>query len=219
MATATGKKLDRKTVLEAAVLLVDEEGIERLSMRNLAKRLGVGPMALYNHVPNKEMLLDGIIETVMAKMRLVADDKTRWEVRIRENMLEFRRVAHLHPKVFRLFGVRATVQIPRVLRLIEDLLDALRGAGFDPDTALHAYRTLMNYTKGYVLTEVRGFGLEADDARLPPLFRQPRPDPADYPRIVELAPYLEGVDHDEEFVFGLRSILTGIKAELEERPG
>lgn len=218
MAGVASRPLDRRTVLEAAVGLVDEEGVEGLSMRKLAKRLGVRPMALYNHVPNKETLLDGIIGTVMAKMRPVAEDETRWEVRIRENLLEFRRVAHLHPKVFGLFGVRATVQIPRVLRLVEDLLDALRQAGFDHDTALHAYRTLMNYTKGYVLTEVRGFGLEAEDAHLPPLFRQPRPDPDDYPRIVELAPYLEGVDHDEEFVFGLRSILTGIEAELEQRP-
>lgn len=210
----------RQVVLDAAVRLADERGLEGLSMRKLAEELGVKPTALYNYVSSKDALLDGMIETVMSKMGSpkMGSPSGRvggWEDRIRERLLRSREIAHQHPNVYRLFAARFTTHIPQVLALVEDLLDALHEAGLDAPSALHAYRTLVNYTIGYALAEIRGFSLESEDPDLPPPFRSQRPIPEDFPRVIELAPYLKCVDHDEEFMFGLDCIIAGLKERSE----
>ncbi len=205
----------RQVVLDAAVRLADERGLEGLSMRKLAEELGVKPTALYNYVSSKDALLDGMIETVMSNAGSPSGRAGGWEDRIRERLLWSREIAHQHPNVYRLFATRFTTHIPQVLALVEDLLDALHEAGLDAPSALHAYRTLVNYTIGYALAEIRGFSLESEDPDLPPPFRSQRPIPEDFPRVIELAPHLKHVDHDEEFVFGLDCIIAGLKERSE----
>lgn len=211
MAAVARRTLTRQVVLDAAVRLADERGLEGLSMRKLAEELGVKPTALYNHVSGKDAMLDGMIETVMSNMDIASGREGSWEDRIRERLLWSRGIAHRHPNVYRLFAARFTTHIPPVLALVEDLLDALRQAGLDVPSALHAYRVLVNYTIGYALAEIRGFSLESEDPDLPPPFRSRRPVPEDFPRVIELAPHLKDVDHDEEFMFGLDCIIAGLK--------
>jgi AcrR family transcriptional regulator len=215
LAEVVRKPLTRQVVLDTAVRIADERGLKGLSMRKLAKELGVKPTALYNHVSSKDALLDGMIETVMSKMGSPPAHTGSWEDRIRERLLRSREIAHQHPNVYRLFATRFTTHIPQVLELVEDLLGTLREAGLDPLSALHAYRALVNYTIGYALAEIRGFSLESEDPDLPPPFRSQRPIPEDFPRVIELAPHLKHVDHDQEFAFGLNCIIAGLKAELE----
>lgn len=210
------RSLNWQLVLDSAIRIADEAGIENLSMRGLASELGVKPAALYNYVSSKEALLDGMIATVIKELESSTSPGDAWDDKIRERLSNFRAVAHRHPNLYGLFAQRFTTHIPQVLLLVEDVLEALKEGGFEVPIALHGYRTLMNYTIGYAMAEIRGFSLEEDPTELPPPFRSRRPLPADFPRVIELAPYLKNVDHDEEFMFGIDCILAGLK--VEPRP-
>ena len=205
MARAKRRPLNRRRVLEAAVLFVDREGLEALSMRRLGAELGVEAMSLYNHVPNKSALLDGMVEVLLGELR-VPPENHDWEERIREGWRSFRRLAHEHPNVFPLFLTRPPNTMDGIW-LIEEFVKILRRAGFGPETTLHAFRTLSSYTFGYAMSEIRGFALEPADSR-PGVQSLPSEE---FPHISELRPYLQEVDHDAEFEFGLDRIFSGLQ--------
>lgn len=211
MVFAGRETLSRRKVLEAAVRLVDREGLEALSMRRLGAELGVEAMSLYNHVPNKDAVLDGMAETLLEKLEVppVGED---WEARVREGYRRFRRLAHRHPNVFPLFVVRPPETIDGAW-LVESFLEAMEGAGFDGKAALHAFRALSSYTVGYVISELRGFAMEPNSSRNG--IRQL--SATEFPKISALSSHLENADRDAEFEFGLSLILTGLRAEF--RPG
>jgi TetR/AcrR family tetracycline transcriptional repressor len=202
----TGRQpLSRLRVLEEAVRFVDREGLEALTMRKLGAELGVEAMSLYNHVPNKSALLDGMVEVLLGELKIPPENRS-WEERIREGYRAFRRFAREHPNVFPLLVTRPPDTMDGVW-LVEELLKTLQEAGFDKETALRAFRALSSYTFGYAMSEIRGFALEPDGSRL----GARRLSPEEFPRISELGPQLERVDHDAEFEFGLDFILEGLK--------
>ena len=205
MVEAKRRPLNRRRVLEAAVRFVDREGLEALSMRKLGAELGVEAMSLYNHVPNKSALLDGMVEVLLGELSIPPENHS-WEERVREGWRSFRRLAHEHPNVFPLFVTRPPSTMDGVW-LIEEFVKTLRKAGFGPETTLHAFRTLSSYTFGYAMSEIRGFALEPGGTR-PGIQGLP---PEAFPHIYELKPYLQGVDHDAEFEFGLDRILSGLR--------
>src|SRR5437899_12798303 len=102
MARKTGAKaepripLSRERVLSAAITLADEGGIEWLSMRKLAEGLGVEAMSLYNHVANKEDLLDGIVEAVVGEI-VTPSGETDWKTAIREIAVSAHETLLRHP--------------------------------------------------------------------------------------------------------------------------
>lgn len=208
MVTAKRQPLSRRRVLEAAVRFVDREGLEALSMRKLGAELEVEAMSLYNHVPNKDALLDGMVELLLSELR-VPPETGDWELRIREAYRAYRRLAHEHPNVFPLFVARPPDTMDGVW-LVEEFMKTLRGAGFDPGTALHAFRALSSYVTGYAMAEIRGFAMEPagtrPGARILP--------PEEFPHLAEMEPYLGKVDHDAEFEFGLDLLFAGLRAKL-----
>jgi TetR/AcrR family transcriptional regulator, tetracycline repressor protein len=208
MAVTGRRPLSRRRILEAAVRLVDREGLEALSMRKLGGELGVEAMSLYNHVPNKDALLDGMVEVLLGELK-IPSEKEGWERRIREAYRAFRRLAREHPNVFPLLVVRPPDTMDGVW-LVEEFLKTLGGAGFDPETALYAFRVLSSYASGYAMAEIRGFAMEPAGSRLGALTLPPD----DFPHIHELGTRLERVDHDAEFEFGLDLILAGLKERL-----
>jgi AcrR family transcriptional regulator len=205
MAVAGRQPLSRRRVLEEAVRLVDREGLEALTMRKLGAELGVEAMSLYNHVPNKSALLDGMVEVLLGELEIPPENRG-WEERIREGYRAFRRLAHEHPNVFPLLVNRPPETMDGVW-LVEEFLKTLGEAGFDKETALHAFRSLTSYTFGYAMAEIRGFALEPDGSRL----GAQRLSPEEFPRISELRPYLDTLDHDAEFEFGLDLLLSGLR--------
>jgi TetR/AcrR family tetracycline transcriptional repressor len=209
MVEAKRRPLNRRRILEAAVRFVDREGLEALSMRKLGADLGVEAMSLYNHVPSKSALLDGMVEVLLGELR-VPPENHDWEERIREGWRSFRRLAHEHPNVFPLFLTRPPNTMDGIW-LIEEFVKTLRRAGFGPETTLHAFRTLSSYTFGYAMSEIRGFALEPADSR-PGVQSLP---PEEFPHTSELRPYLQGVDHDAEFEFGLDRIFMGLRKDKE----
>src|SRR5918911_3896848 len=208
MAVAKRRPLSRRTILEAAVRFVDREGLEALSMRKLGAELGVEAMSLYNHVPNKGALLDGMVEVLLGELEVPPEDEG-WEKRVRKAYGAFRRLAHEHPNVFPLLVVRPPDTMDGVW-LVEEFLKTLREAGFEPETALYAFRALSSYASGYAMSEIRGFAMEPAGTRAGAVTL-----PAgDFPYINELEAPLRDVDHDAEFEFGLDLILSGLKERL-----
>lgn len=196
-------------MLRAAVALVDDRGVEALSMRTLAAELGVEAMSLYNHVPSKDALLDGIVETVLDEVHVSAADAT-WQETLRELALRHRAAAQRHPRVMLLYSSR-TVTTPAWRRAVEDTFAALQRAGFTPDEAVAAYRTFWGFVVGYVHTELRNAespGLEAYLAALPE---------DEYPATHAHATALAEADREAEFRRGFELVLDALELDALER--
>ena len=152
-------RLTRESVLAAALRLVDAEGLDALTMRRLGQELGRDPMALYRYADSRAALLDGVAETVLAELVIVADG-TNWRTQLRRTGHDFRRLALAHPHVVPLLVARplATPLGLRplgTLRPLEQILRLLTGAGFAPDRALHVYRAYFGLLHGHVLNELQ----------------------------------------------------------------
>jgi AcrR family transcriptional regulator len=159
MAKRTGAKaearipLSRERVLNAAIALADESGIESLSMRKLAERLGVEAMSLYNHIANKNDLLEGIVEAAAGEIVTPADD-VDWKKAIHEVALSAHETLLRHPWASGLWV--GTSPGPARMRYGDSLLGAFRGAGFSKDLTYHAYHIVESYVLGFT-TQVLNF--------------------------------------------------------------
>jgi AcrR family transcriptional regulator len=138
--------LSRERVLRAATAFADERGIETLSMRKLADELGVQAMSIYNHVANKEDLLDGILDSALAEIVVPSPD-VDWRSQIREVAVSAHEAMLRHPWAADL-SVRAKPG-PGRLQYAESLLGSLRNAGFSKELTFHAYHIVESYIQGF----------------------------------------------------------------------
>ena len=192
-------------IFEAALRLVDQEGIEALTMRRLAADLGVATMSLYSHVPNKDQLLLGVVNLATSEIVLPEPGTPPWEA-LRVITRDFRRVALLHPNLVPLI-VRQPPTGSQGLYVLEAALDALRRAGLGPAEAAQAYRVSASFAIGFVSLECGGFFKPLDfDAgeQVAPV------DLSALPRIVESAPSLAKWDADAEFEAGMNLIIGAL---------
>ena len=190
------RPLSRRRILDAAIELVDREGLGALSMRRLGRELAVEAMSLDNHVPNKEALLGGMVEVLIEGLESPAEGSGGWEDGVRGAFRSYLKLARAHPEVFQLFATRP-LGTGEALRIFE----ILRSAGLDMVPALHAFRALSSYTIGYALAEIRGFPLELEGG----------------PRALELTPLLKEADRDKQFEYGLDLIISGLRQKLDDR--
>jgi AcrR family transcriptional regulator len=211
--------LSRERVLQAAIDLADEGGIESLTMRKLARELGVEAMSLYNHVADKGDLVDGIVDLVVSEIDLPSNGED-WEAAIRECAISAHEAFLRHPWACSLVMSPATTRGARTprLRYMEWLLSRLRAAGFSPDLTYHAYHALDSHILGFTLWQLghsaaaehlRGAqGLEDFAAAFLQDLRA-----GDYPYLAEhVEQHLTaGDDGEREFEFGLDLILDGLK--------
>lgn len=146
--------LTRERVLEAAVALADREGLPALTMRRLAAELGVEAMSLYHHVPNKEALLDGVVEVVVEEINAAVGvhdrpEPTRdWKADLRESVLTARQVLLRHPWAPALIETRSSLSLP-VVAYHEHVLRLMREGGFSYDLAHHALHALGSRALGF----------------------------------------------------------------------
>lgn len=207
-------KLTREQMLACALELVDRFGIEKLSMRALARALNRDPMSLYRHAANKADLLDGIAETVLTQLAVDPTDPD-WNAQLRTVARRFRRLALAHPHVVPLLVTRPLATPlalrPRgTLRPLEDILALLTGAGFTGADALHVYRALFGFLYGHILNELQEVVEnpdETDDVLRLGLYRLPI---REFPLLRGLAPALATYDGDAELERGLDILLAGL---------
>jgi AcrR family transcriptional regulator len=205
-------------VLQAALRLVDQEGLESLSMRRLGQELGVGATALYNHVADKAALLDGLVETVLGEVLLPpGDDAADWMAAIRSICRSLRQVAHRHPNLVPLIAGRP-FNSPGALRPVEVMFQVLCRAGFEEKLVVEAQRALSGFVLGYVQMELGGAIFRPPEMRTDnhPIDIRRLPE-AEFPRIRGFAPHLVHYYSDDAFERGLDVIFAGLRAALEQR--
>ena len=160
--------LDRRTILLAAITLIDRHDLRHLTMRRLGAHLGVEGMALYHYIHGREDLLDGIVELVIDDLygdpdvHLSADPLAGLPAAPRPRV---RRIALAHPQVFPLVATRPPaapwVRPPlRSLRWMESFLDTLHQCGFSDAGCVGAYRSFSSFLLGHLLLEVSGQGAD-----------------------------------------------------------
>lgn len=207
----TRKPLSRARVLQAAVALADEAGLQAFSMRGLAQELGVVPMALYKHVANKERLLDGMIDIVFGEIELPSADLD-WRSAMRHRALSTREALKKHSWAIGMMEARNPG--PANLRNHNAVMGCLRGAGFSFKMAIHAYSLQDAYIYGFALQE-RDTGFETADSAGEAAQRRAETIGAldSYPYLVEIATKLpeSGYDNAVEFAWGLDLILNGLE--------
>lgn len=209
-----GTTLTPRAVVEGALALADTEGLEAVTIRRLAKELGVTPMALYWHFRSKEDLLDGMAASVFENIDPSVDASATWQEQLRALLGSMVDVLRAHPSVAILLLTR-TVSSEESLRATEVALDILRRGGFSPTEATQIARHALSAVANLVGREpgvvARGeSGDLTDTRRRARLFLESLP-PERYPRLVEAAtPLSEGVQPDSYFTFGLDLLLAGI---------
>jgi AcrR family transcriptional regulator len=143
--------LSKERVLRAAVALAARDGIESLTMRRLADELGAGAMSLYHYVPNKEELLDGMVDIVFSEIELPSTD-VDWKTAMRRRAISTREVLNRHRWAVGLMESRVTPG-PASLRLHNAVLGCLREAGFSIELTIQAYSVQDAYIYGFALQE------------------------------------------------------------------
>ena len=212
--------LTRERVLQAAVALADRDGIEALTMRNLAQELGVEAMSLYYHVANKEAVLDGIVEAVVGEINEAVgtldspSPEDDWKTAMRQRILTARQVLLRHKWAPAVMETRTTMSMANVY-YYEGILKTFREGGFSYDLAHHAMHALGSRALGFT-QELFDPGDAADEDASEALFAE----------MAENLPFLSGfmveIAHDDpdstlgwcddqtEFEFGLDLILDGL---------
>jgi AcrR family transcriptional regulator len=194
--------LHRSLILETALAVTDRDGIDALTMRAVGEELGVEAMSLYHHVANKDDLIEGMIEVFSDRIRLDGDD-FHWREDLRTLGRCFRREGLAHPDAVRLLAVRA-LQAPAWRRPVEDTFASLLAGGFDPESAVHAYRIVWSYIVGYVLNDLRMWPVRS---LRPMLAELPR---AEFPATHAVAAALQSTNRDAEFELGLDLVIAGL---------
>lgn len=195
--------LSRARILDAALAIVDEEGLAALSMRRVGEALGVEAMSLYNHVANKAALLDGVVERVLRELPPPRRSAT-WQLALRERASAFRAVLRAHRHALPLFATRPAVT-PASIAELEVVLEILRAAGFRPSAALTAMQCLLAFVIGHTLaTTESGPAEERSVVAYEALA-------AAFPRVREAARLLPSRDVDKEFLSGLSALIDGLE--------
>jgi len=213
-------QLTRERIITAAIELIEREGVDAVSMRRIAAELGSGVMSLYNHVPSKAVLLDGVAERVLSGIDFTTDPGASWEDQVRAQARAFRQISRAYPRCT-MVVVSRPASSTAALRPMEHALATLRNAGFSGEDAVRVVRAFVAYTVGSLLREVGvSPGLEpqrplGQDPAAQAADRPLRLDPVEFPQVVSVSEELLNRDHDADFEFGLDLLVhavTGLRA-------
>lgn len=208
--------LSRERVLSAAVVLADQDGIESLTMRELGLRLGVEAMSLYNHVANKDDILDGMVDLVVSEIDL-PPNTVDWKEAMRRRAISAQSMFSRHPWASGLIDSRVSSG-PARLRYFDWMLGTLRRAGFTLEMTARAFSVLDSYIYGFARQKLNisaGRDVKPEEAAAAFLRAIPA---AEYPDLREMVvEYAMKSGHDEsaDFEFGLNLILGGLQRLLD----
>jgi AcrR family transcriptional regulator len=201
--------LSRERILQAAIELADEDGIEALTMRRLGRRLGVEAMSLYNHVADKEDILDGMVELVTTEFE-VPTGTPDWRTSIRSCTVSAHGVLRRHPWASSVIESRARSG-PARLRLLDATIGVLAGAGFPMPVVIRTLMALDSHTYGFTLQEQAWpFPVEAAPEMAAALAADL---PDEYPNMAAMVAFVATTRPGTilEFEFGLDLLLDGLE--------
>lgn len=190
--------------------MADEQGLASLSMRALGDALGVKAMSLYNHVPNKDDILDAIVDLVVSEIQ-VPSASDPWRTAMHERALSAHAVLLRHPWACGLLMSRVNVG-PAMLRYIDATLGCLHRAGFSLPMADHAWNAMDSYIYGFTLHKLN-FPFEAHEYSKMAASYLPSLSAEQYPAFRALTELVATGAHDglHELEFGLGLILDGLE--------
>ena len=207
--------LTRERVLRRAIRIADKDGIESLSMRKLAQALGVEAMSLYNHVANKEDLLDGMVDIVAGEIE-VPDIGRDWKRAMCRRAASAHEVLLRHAWAPMLIVSRINVG-PAMLRYVDATIGCLREAGFSYEMADRAWNAIDSYIYGFTLQELNFPFASSEYANAAQEFLPMIP--------ADQYPYLNGLSQEviagrhqgvQDFSFGLELVLESLEKLLKE---
>jgi AcrR family transcriptional regulator len=206
-------QLTRQRVVAEALTVIAEDGVQALTMRSLAVRLGVVPGALYHHVRNKDQLQDLVLDGVLAEVDFHLDRSLPWTERIKLLAHRLREVLEDHPGVAGLLKTRDPLG-PHSLALAEAFLSPLQTAGFGDREAGLAFFLLLDYTIGFAVSSPTSVneqrvGDAAIRAQLHQFFRSL--PPGRFPALVALGEHVWLDNRDERFTAGLDVLVDGLE--------
>jgi len=207
-------QLTRARVVAEALTVIAEDGVQALTMRTLAARLGVVPGALYHHVRNKEQLQDLVLDGVLAEVDFHVDHAQPWTEQIKVLAQRLREVLEQHPGVAGLLKTRDPLG-PHSLALAEAFLMPLQAAGFPDREAGLAFFLVVDYTVGFAVSSPRTSVNEQrvrDAAIRTQLHEFFRSLPSErFPALVALGEHVWLDNRDERFAAGLDVLVDGLE--------
>ncbi|MEW2397976.1 TetR/AcrR family transcriptional regulator C-terminal domain-containing protein [Streptomyces sp. NPDC046862] len=191
--------------------MIDRDGPDAFSLRKLAVELDIENMSLYSHVSNKDDLLDGVAEALLASVDFPGEDASTWQDRIRAQAAAFRAAAQQHPKTFPLVLTRPT-QSRAALDAMRSTLACLTDLGLAPEELVLVLRSYTAFVVGSIMREL-GYAIylgAMDEGQI-----QQRIDDiagTGDPLLSATAPFLATGDHDAAFHYGLELLIAGLAA-------
>lgn len=207
MATTKAKKrepLTRERIIEAALAVIEDEGLAGFSTRKLGERLQVEAMSIYHHFPSKQHLLDALVAHAIATVDVPQPGADPQES-MRRALLSYRAMARRFPALFPLVAVHR-LNMPAGVLFIESVLRLVRAAAPDAESAARSFRAVGYFLTGACLDETSGYARGPSAA-------EPVSDEfvaANCPNLIEAAPYFKEQHWDKTFEFGM-SLLIGTK--------
>ena len=222
MATVTDQaakhreRLTRERIVDAALRVMDDEGLDALTMRRVARELGVEAMSLYNHVRDKDDLLDGVRERILAGFPFPELDEDDWFETGRRIARAWRQLLKSHPDALELLAEKhAPPTSTDALRPMELALEVLRNIGVPDCDAMKVFHAFGGYIQGFVMMERQmdfGKGPEAGEVgRMVAAISG-----EELPCVAAALPYLAENDPDEQFAFGLDLLFEGLRARIQD---
>jgi AcrR family transcriptional regulator len=206
------ERLTRERIVRAALRVMDAEGLEAVSMRRVAREVGVEAMSLYHHVEDKDDLLRGICNEVMRSFQFPGTSGD-WVERAKAGARAWRRLLQEHPDVMRLFA-ETHGPLPLAvdsLKPTEFALGLFKEAGLSDRDTVQAFHSFGGYIQGFVMMEggsiKGGHGEHLAEAEI---------SPDAFPVLAAVGRYWGECDPDEQFEFGLDLLIRGLRARVAE---
>jgi AcrR family transcriptional regulator len=196
--------LTRERVIGTALAIVDRDGLDALTMRALGRALEVDPMAVYNHLPNKAAVLDGVVEAVLAEVALDPEPGLGWAERAAALARGYRDALRAHPNALPVVATRVDVT-PPALAILDRAVAILLAAGFEPRAALLAVHSLSCFVVGHALDELGPATDAAAAARQRELLAS-----GAYASLADAISEAADAGPEESFELGLAALLRGL---------
>ena len=202
--------MTRERVLETAMILADQDGIGALSMRTLGAALGVQAMSLYNHVANKEEILDGIVDLAVSEIE-IPSEADPWQIAMTRRAVSAHAVLLRHPWACGLIMSRVNIG-PAMLRYIDATIGCLRGAGFTLPMVDHVWNAMDSHIYGFSLHKLN-FPLKVEEYASVAASFLPMLPATKYPHMRALTEHVAAGLHDgvHDIEFALRLLLDELE--------